>query len=233
MIKSKITPPRVIKQFVPRLNPSFVLDIGCGEGALTRYFCDVWPSAFILGIDVDTRMLKIAKNFLGLDVILAEGCNLPLNSKTANFIINNQVIEHVQSDKDLLDEIGRVLNDRGLLYITSIAKSKKLYLDTDIFEKSSHTGRAHPHVRSYLSLEQFISLLNAKTFSTKIAFTQRHSYPIFDIISRILCRLLRVKILIDKILIICCPSIIRLINVPVFGYDILYVLAIKEESGEA
>jgi trans-aconitate 2-methyltransferase len=45
---------------VPVANPSYVVDLGCGPGPLTRSLLDQWPSAQILGVDSSPDMVDAA-----------------------------------------------------------------------------------------------------------------------------------------------------------------------------
>lgn len=95
-----------------------VLDYGCGAGEIIKklrqrdvsaFGCDV----FYEGGDYSTSIDPI---FLDSDIIRRmEGNTIPYDSASFDFVINNQVMEHVENLDSVLAEIHRVLKPGGMV----------------------------------------------------------------------------------------------------------------------
>lgn len=104
----------MVRRYVP-LEGARVLDIGCGLGAYVRRFLDFTPDAY--GIDIDApRVIEGAEAGLkGLGIALSE--HLPFADKVFDGVLLNEVIEHVQNDRDTLREALRVTKPGGRVVV--------------------------------------------------------------------------------------------------------------------
>lgn len=104
----------MVKRYVA-LEGARVLDIGCGLGAYVRRFSDFTPEAY--GIDIDApRVAEGAEAGLtGLGVALSE--SLPFADGVFDGVLLNEVIEHVQSDRETIREALRVTRPGGRVVI--------------------------------------------------------------------------------------------------------------------
>ena len=104
----------MIRQHVP-LEGARVLDIGCGLGAYVRRFSDFTPDAY--GIDIDApRVLEGAEAGLTtLGVALSE--SLPFADGVFDGVLLNEVIEHVNDDRETIREALRVTRPGGRVVI--------------------------------------------------------------------------------------------------------------------
>jgi 2-polyprenyl-3-methyl-5-hydroxy-6-metoxy-1,4-benzoquinol methylase len=97
-----------------------ILDIGCGYGAfaalsLRRGF-DAW------GIDFNAQQIELGRTAYGMDGRLKVGrlealASLDLPARY-DVITMFEVIEHVEDPRGLVDQVGRLLNDNGILAIS-------------------------------------------------------------------------------------------------------------------
>lgn len=99
-----------------------VLDLGCGDGALTRLICK--KKTKVIGVDNQELGLKFAKEILDkeklkAELILADVCDLPLADNSADFVVASEVIEHIREPEKLVKEIYRVLKPCGKAIITT------------------------------------------------------------------------------------------------------------------
>ena len=99
-----------------------VLDLGCGDGALTSFICQ--KGAKVIGLDNQELGLKFAKEFLksqGLEaeLILADVYQIPLKDNSVDFVVASDIIEHVRKPDKLLREAQRVLKTGGTIIITT------------------------------------------------------------------------------------------------------------------
>jgi len=97
-----------------------LLDLGCGQGYLTRYFLKLGIEA--IGLDVSRELIKVAKEKIvpSGSFILADGVKLPFTEECFNTIILNDVLEHVPYNlaNSMVNEVKRTLKVSGKLYIS-------------------------------------------------------------------------------------------------------------------
>jgi 2-polyprenyl-3-methyl-5-hydroxy-6-metoxy-1,4-benzoquinol methylase len=100
-----------------------VLDIGCGDGALTRYFAE---GNRVLGLDVDKDALARAAARLGIETRWADvSLSLQVPDATFDCVVTGEVIEHLPYLNVILDEVARVLAPRAL-FIGSVPNAYNL-----------------------------------------------------------------------------------------------------------
>ncbi|MDH5771250.1 MAG: class I SAM-dependent methyltransferase [Candidatus Bathyarchaeota archaeon] len=96
-----------------------LLDLGCGQGYLTRYFSKLGIEA--VGVDISRKLVKDAKkNVPSRSFLLADGVKLPFREEVFKTVVLNDVLEHVPYNlaNPLLNEIRRTLKVGGKLYIS-------------------------------------------------------------------------------------------------------------------
>lgn len=99
-----------------------ILDIGCGDGALTYLLCK--KEADVIGIDNSELGLEFAKKYLsnkGFDpqFILTSGYETTLKDDSVDCVVLSEIIEHVQHPEKLLSEARRVLRPGGKIIIST------------------------------------------------------------------------------------------------------------------
>lgn len=97
------------------LNPSTILDIGCGNGFLLNKLSEELPKTKLFGIDVYS--LPKSKKWEYKIGDITEG--LPFKDSSFDCVILGEVIEHVPNPDFLLREINRVLKKKGTLIIST------------------------------------------------------------------------------------------------------------------
>jgi len=87
---------------------------GCGVGA---YLSHLAPSAaFAVGLDVELERVQQAAA-LNLTVLCGVGEHLPLMENSFDLVLNHEVLEHVEDDRQTIREIIRVLKPGGRLVL--------------------------------------------------------------------------------------------------------------------
>jgi len=104
----------MLRRYVP-LEGARMLDIGCGVGTYVRRFSDFTTSAY--GMDIDPgRCEEGARN--GVDgLCVGVGEHLPFADNVFDGVLLNEVIEHVNNDRDTLRESLRVTRPGGRVVI--------------------------------------------------------------------------------------------------------------------
>jgi SAM-dependent methyltransferase len=107
-----------------------ILDFGCGTATLTIMTKEMHPDAFVYGVDVDSKVLEIAKekvNKRNLDIHLDiyDGTVLPYKDGTFDKVMTSLVFHHLKRNQKVnaLNEIHRVLKHGGELHIVDFGKA--------------------------------------------------------------------------------------------------------------
>ncbi len=111
-----------------------VLDFGCGSGSTTILMRKMYPGADVIGIDIDKKILNIAKNKAEklnqpISFELYEGDRLPYPDSYFDRVVSSLVFHHLsKSQKEsVLKEIHRVLKPDGELHIGDLGVARNLY----------------------------------------------------------------------------------------------------------
>jgi len=93
-----------------------ILDLGCGDGVLTKLLAEKVPEGKVLGVDASIGMLETAKEL--------EGCNLSFKHLDINeldyneefdLIFSNAALQWVKNHELLLDNCLRALKINGVI----------------------------------------------------------------------------------------------------------------------
>lgn len=150
-----------------------IVDLGCGDGRITRELAEIFNNKRILGIDYSSKAISLAKSlnpnisFLNLDII-----NETINEKF-DAITLIEVFEHIPLD--LCDNFAKVLpnllNENGKIFLT-VPHENKILQDkhfqhfnykslTKYFEKNFHVTEVN-----YLQKhDKILSILNKLMFN--------------------------------------------------------------------
>lgn len=120
-----------------------VLDLGCRDGTLTRYFV---KGNRVTGIDIDRRMLVKCRKELGIQTFVL---NLydpwPFSANSFDVVVMGEVLEHLFAPQEIINKVKSVLTQKGTL-IGSVPnfyhlKRRILFalgLPVDVFEDQTH-----------------------------------------------------------------------------------------------
>jgi len=84
----------------------YVLDLGCGDGQLTRRIAD--SGAHVLGVDASAEMVAAARE-RGLEAEHASAEELPFRDATFDAVFSNAVLHWVRGQDAMLGQVHRVL----------------------------------------------------------------------------------------------------------------------------
>ena len=114
-------------------NASRVLDVGCGDGALTGLIRKKL-SATVVGIDttalsIDLARKEFARRRMIGEFAVIDGYVYPFADAAFDAVVCSDVIEHVQDPAALLNEMWRVLAPEGVLVVTTPVRFTEHPLD--------------------------------------------------------------------------------------------------------
>lgn len=114
VIENEMRRAKVVSRLLANVSRKNVLDIGCGLGSCMRLLRN--RGAKTVGLDINIR----GKKLFGLDIRKFD-LNfgpLPFRNKTFDIIICTEVLEHVFYPHFILQEIKRMLKDKGTAIIS-------------------------------------------------------------------------------------------------------------------
>jgi ubiquinone/menaquinone biosynthesis C-methylase UbiE len=113
-----------------------VLEIGCGAGNVLEKI----DSGKLFGVDISLSILSKARQKLSnrADLFQADAQNLPCKDEVFKQLICSEVLEHLLSPSDALQEIARILKPHGVAVISVpnevwINRIKSLLLRLGVF----------------------------------------------------------------------------------------------------
>jgi trans-aconitate 2-methyltransferase len=112
-------------------DPSYVVDLGCGPGNLTRLLADRWPSAQVLGVDSSSDMVAAAEpHALQGRLWFAEGDLATWRpDRPVDVLVANAALHWVPGHVDLFTGFASWLTPRGVF----------AFQVPDNFTEASHT----------------------------------------------------------------------------------------------
>ena len=170
-----------------------VLDAGCGIGyysfeLATKFGCKVD------GVDIDVADIEVAKKISGMTRVMSANfdiCDiseLDFSDNTFDKIILSEILEHVRDEKNILNELHRVLKLHGTLILsTPYVDVVEEYSEQKPKLSSKRTRRdiEGGHVRNGYSLKLFSKILDDAGFNIVTycfvgkKFTIRTGFPLF------------------------------------------------------
>jgi len=122
-----------------------VLDLGCRDGTLTRYFA---RGNRVLGLDVDKEALAQAAARLGIETRWADvSLSIPAEDAAFDCVVAGEVIEHLPYLNVVLDEVARVLVAAGL-FIGSVPNAYNLKARINVL-KGEELDRDPTHLQFF------------------------------------------------------------------------------------
>lgn len=95
------------------------LDLGCGDGRLTRLILSHSGPRYLVGVDLDEAETALARvEEIYSAVHTASATAIPEENEAFDFVFSNSVLEHIPELDDVLGEVSRVLRNGGKFLIT-------------------------------------------------------------------------------------------------------------------
>lgn len=146
-------------------SPVRLLDIGCGDGAVTRRFAEKLPTITrLVGVDRDPVALDEARDALqGLEpevdcsLILAEAEHLPLPDGCFDAVLCCDVLHHLSDLPAALGEARRVLRPGGALVVLEILM--------EVETPAEETGRDIHHLKAWV--DRIMGIPHGESFSAQ------------------------------------------------------------------
>ena len=143
-----------------RAAPRSVLDVGCGEGVLTREWAERLGDGRIVGIDLDDEKLRsewAARARPNLEFRAVEATRLPFADGEFDMATAIEVLEHVPEPEATLAEMARVAERRLLVSVPREPLWRALNVARGAYWRS--LGNTPGHVNHW-SRRSFVEMLS-------------------------------------------------------------------------
>ena len=133
-----------------------ILDFGCGDGKWLKEN----GGSFAVGIDVDKKLIKLAKYNVknGTSLIVADGCHLPFKNGCFDYVHVRLTLHHIKGYKNAILEISRVL--KGIMYLEEAVDD---YFLIALARRLVRNWRGMP-VHSFFRSDNLINVLRENSF---------------------------------------------------------------------
>lgn len=128
---------RTVVNRMPTLTPR-ILDIGCGDGALLRFFKRKLRHAHVTGVDSSAKAVEVcSERGVPARVVDIETANAFDAEGRYDLIVMNQVLEHLRDPRAVLKRVSELLDAGGLLLLETPAHGS---IDHRVFKKRYWAG---------------------------------------------------------------------------------------------
>jgi 2-polyprenyl-3-methyl-5-hydroxy-6-metoxy-1,4-benzoquinol methylase len=144
------------------VKPSYILDIGCGEGFDIKNICEKGKvdSAYVCGLDLSLGALKVARELPcthRFDAIQGDVCHLPFMLNRFDTILCLEVLEHLRHPEMVLRDISCFCSD----YCIFSVPNEPFYRLTRmlLFKRNIAQLGDHPEHLNHWSKNGFVRLI--------------------------------------------------------------------------
>ncbi len=171
-----------------RLEPTHILDLGCGTGASLTALHQRYPKATLIGVDLSEAMLRVGRAhgsrlrwllpFLRVDrapLLAADATALPVKPLIVDLLWSNLLLPWIDDPLAVFHEAHRVLKVDGLLMFSALGPDTLKELRACFTDGDAHTHR-------FTDLHDYGDMLLASGFADPVmdVETVTMTYPGFD-----------------------------------------------------
>ncbi len=103
---------RAFDRHIGLMLPRNTLEVGCGEGYIMQHVIESSNFPKVVGVDISHKIIRLAKvNCEKGRFSCASAYSLPFQSKSFDFVLCVEVLEHLVLPEVALEEISRVASD--------------------------------------------------------------------------------------------------------------------------
>ena len=106
-----------------------ILDIGSGEGGTSKVLSQ---DNIVISFDMNKiRLLRQQNSFSNLNLLCGSSSSLPFKNNSLDLIILQDVLEHLDNREKLISNIYNLLNDNGMIYLSTPNKFSVINIIAD------------------------------------------------------------------------------------------------------
>jgi ubiquinone/menaquinone biosynthesis C-methylase UbiE len=109
-----------------RFSPETILEVGCGQGRCLEIVRNYFPKSRLVGVDFSPVAIEAAAKRIPEGTFHLGVCEdlASIPSESADFVVNIEVMEHVEDARKTVQEFARVLRPGGRLLVTTPCANK-------------------------------------------------------------------------------------------------------------
>lgn len=114
---------KIVKRVAALERGATIVDLGTGPGLLSLELCKLLPQVKVIGVDLSTEMLKIARKnahearISNYETRLGKAEEIPIESNSVNLVVTRSSFHEWEDPQKGLSEIFRVLKPGGSLIL--------------------------------------------------------------------------------------------------------------------
>lgn len=141
--------------YLPEVDPTRVLDLGCGTGFFSPKLRSIYPQASLINLDLALGMLRFSREHRFVSQahwVCADAEALPLAEGSVDVVFSSLAIQWCENLPALMAEIQRVLTPGGRFVFATLGPDTLYELREAWRQADSFT-----HVNEFLSLDEHLA----------------------------------------------------------------------------
>ncbi|MBN1617767.1 methyltransferase domain-containing protein [Candidatus Dojkabacteria bacterium] len=178
--------PELLEKYLRTTEFDTIADINSSHGSVLNQLKDkgYLDNKDIYLLDTNSEKVSIDTLLKSSNLLVDDYCNINyVQTKSIDIVICNQVIEHLDYDKELIKQIYDILSPNGILYLSTIYRTSNFFSSPQNISEN----KFHPeHKHEYRQEEELLKPIKDQGFqileNRKIPF---HVFPINNLLSKI------------------------------------------------
>lgn len=162
----------IMKSMLPQLKDKTILDLGCGAGAMDKYFLDNGAKS-ILGVDISQNMINEARKNIAVPNVEFKVLKMEdisqINQKF-DIVYSSLAFHYVEDFNKLLSDIRNLLNDGGIL----VYSQESPLVTAPIFESRNPEKKIPINGKTYFLLSDFNNESVRNNYWNDVQVTKYH-----------------------------------------------------------
>lgn len=156
-----------------------ILDLGVGSGYMSFPIAKKYKNCEVVGLDIVDNALKINKdraekeNLNNLTFVNYDGIRFPFEDESFDMVITRYVIHHFPDIQHSIDEVSRVLKNKGCFFISDPCPNE---CDTSRFVDEYMQLRKDGHIKFY-TMDECVEICGKSGLSATGAFQSSIRFP--------------------------------------------------------
>jgi ubiquinone/menaquinone biosynthesis C-methylase UbiE len=163
-----------------------ILDVGCGDGYGSSAVLKDLNYDLFVGLDLSPEKLKSACHSLrACRAVIGDAQGLPFPDETFDLAFSLETLEHLINPADALEEITRVLQPGGTLFLSVPVCSRLNAAISRRMMKLRRKDRFHEHLQVY-TLKAMLDLVRAAGLRPMGHRFCVFNYPCYELLTRLI-----------------------------------------------
>lgn len=156
------------------------LDLGSDNGVISyllRRSGGTWSSA-----DIEDQTVELIRNLVNDNVYKIEGAKTTFPDDSFDLVVIVDLLEHIENDKELINEISRILKKDGML-IVNVPHKKKFSVIRFIRNLLGLTDEQHGHVREGYAYRELKEMLTGYRIEKRATYSKSFTETVDMLVS--------------------------------------------------